>query len=300
MLIHIERLRGAGRRLSVAAVMLVAALSVVPAASAVEHHPTGLYAPFSDCPLGDSAVEECVLANTTSGEFTIGNKTVPITKTITLQGGTIENQETGALTFVGAEDGSTLSKTELPVPGGLLGVVAPEALPEGVRQLFDEIIEKGPTGVTATAELAAPANSIFVSTQNLAFGTGTALSLPLKIKLSNPFLGEDCYIGSDANPVTIEFTTGTTNPPAPNKPITGKPGDLTLEEEGAIAIIEHNSLVNNSFGAPRAEGCGGLLALAVDPAVDAEVGLPSTEGHNTAILNGQIAEAIASFVTASE
>ena len=64
----------------------------------------------------------CVVASTSSGEFTVGKKTVPINKTITLQGGTIENEATGELTFVGAENGETLSKTALYVPGGLFGV----------------------------------------------------------------------------------------------------------------------------------------------------------------------------------
>lgn len=282
--------------------MLAASLVVAAPALAVEHHPTGLFAPFADCPLSNAAVEECIVSNTTSGEFIVGKnkKAVPISKTVTLQGGTIENPETGALTFAGAEDGNTLSKTALSVPGGLLGVVAPEVLPEPVRALFNEIVEHGPTGVTATAELAGPASAIELNKLNLIFGEGTALALPLKIKLSNAFLGEECYIGSNEHPVTIDLTTGATNPPLPNKSIKGNPGKLETKEEGAIAIIKDNTLVNNSFEAPGAEGCGGALALVVDPAVDAEIGLPSPEGNNTAILSGQIEQAAAPFVVASE
>jgi len=44
----------------------------------------------------------------------------------------------------------------------------------------------------------------------------------LEVRLENPFLGNSCYIGSNAHPVVIEFTSGTTSPPAPNKPINGK------------------------------------------------------------------------------
>jgi len=43
---------------------------------------------------------------------------VPITNTFTLQGGAIENEETGAEAFVGALNGETLSKTPQNVPGG--------------------------------------------------------------------------------------------------------------------------------------------------------------------------------------
>lgn len=302
MIEHVERFFHETCRLPPVVTVMVAAISLAASspAFAVEHKPTGAYTPFADCPLGNSAVEQCIVSNTTGGEFTLGQKTVPITKTITFQGGTIENLETGALTFVGAEDGNTLSKTALPVPGGLLGVVAPEVLPEEVRKLFEEIVNSGPTGVTATAELAAPASAIALSTQNLIFGEGVALSLPLKIKLSNPFLGENCYIGSNSNPITIEFTTGTTSPPAPNEPITGIRGELNIEEEGDLVVLEDDSLVNNSFAAPQAEGCGGLLAGAVDPAVDEEVGLPAAAGHNTAILDGQVEQAYAPSVKASE
>ena len=68
-------------------VALLASLALVPSALATEHHPKGGFAPFAECPLSNPAVELCTVAKTTSGEFTIGKKTVPINKTITLQAG---------------------------------------------------------------------------------------------------------------------------------------------------------------------------------------------------------------------
>jgi hypothetical protein len=133
-----------------------AMLGLASPALAVVHHPTGDYAPFADCPLSNPSVSACLVATTSSGEFTVGKKTVPINKTITLQGGTIENPETGALTFVGAENGETLSKTALNVPGGLFGIKPPEFLNKEQKEKFEEMINKGLTGVTATTELAAP------------------------------------------------------------------------------------------------------------------------------------------------
>jgi hypothetical protein len=275
-----------------------AALGAASPALAVEHHPKPPFAQFADCPLANTSVENCIFALTKSGEFTVGTKTVPIVNTITLQGG---NSGSGTETkFVAAENGETLSKTAQPVPGGLLGVVAPSILPGFLQAIFNEFINKGPTGVTATAELAGPASSIGLNTEALVGGEGIALSLPLKIKLSNPFLGESCYIGSNAHPVVIEFTTGTTSPPAPNKPISGKIGEFEEEAEFSLIRLKNNSLVNNSFAAPGAEGCGGILSFLIDPAVDAEVGVPAAAGHNTAILNGTVETASAASVKASE
>lgn len=289
----------ASRYMLVALAVLLASLAGAASAFATEHHPKGAYEKFKDCPLSNSGVELCLFAQTESGEVVIGSKAVPIVNTITLQGG-LHETPAETLEFVAAEDGNTLSKSAQPVPGGLLGIVAPSFLPKFLQELFNESINKGITGVTATTELAEPAGSIGVNLNHLIEAKGVALSLPVKIKLDNPFLGSKCYVGSNAHPIVIELTTGTTSPPAPNKPITGKVGEVKFEEEDTIVKIAHNSLVNNSFAAPVAEGCGGLFSFLIDPAVDAELGLPSAAGHNAAILNGTLNEAVAESVTASE
>jgi hypothetical protein len=265
---------------------LVAALMVPATASAA---PTGEFARFAKCPYTNPVIFACVYAETTAGTFTLGNKTVPIVNPVILQGGVetvIPETLFGPLKFYGATDGNTLSKTPQPVPGGLLGVTAPGWWPKFLRDLFNETINNGFTGVTATVELAAPASSIELSLANTALGKGTALGLPVKVKLSNPFLGNSCYIGSNSNPIQLKLTTGTTSPPPPNTPIIGNPG--TLEEPvPGLAVIRNNRLVDNSFSAPGANGCGGLLlSWAVDPFVDSIVGTPSAAGRNTAILEG--------------
>jgi hypothetical protein len=295
----------AGTRRWVLAVSLgvlapLASLGMAPSALATEHNPTGEFAPFKYCPLSDAAVEDCVLAETTGGKFTIGKRTVPIVKTVTLQGGFKENPETGVLEFVGAEGAETLSKTPQPVPGGLFNIVAPESLPTWLQEIFNDFINEGITGVTATNELAAPASEIGLSTENLLTEKGTALSLPLKIKLSNVFLGESCYVGSEAAPVVIDFTTGETSPPAPNKPIHGAAGTFSHNPDFTLITLSGGKLVNNSFAAPEAQGCGGILSFLIDPAVNKELGLPSPAGTNTAILEGKLSTANAGAVKASE
>lgn len=282
----------------VGAIAPLAALGLASPALATEHHPKGEFAPFKDCPLSTVTLADCVLAETKGGFFTIGKREVPITKTITLQGGFIEGAS--ELEFVGAEDGNTLSKTPQPVPGGLLNVVAPEFLPKFVQEIFNNFINEGITGVTATTELAAPASHIKLSTENLLAEKGTALSLPLKIKLSNLFLGESCYVGSNSAPIVINFTTGTTAPPLPNKPIKGAAGTFEANEEFTLITLNGGKLVNNSFAAPGAEGCGGFLSFLIDPAVNAELGIPAAAGHNTAVLEGKLSTANAAAVRASE
>jgi len=272
--------------------------AVASPALATEHHPTGEFAIFSDCPLSTSGLTNCLVAETPSGEFTIGKRTVPITRAITLQGGFKGNG--GSLEFVGAEDGNTLSKTTQPVPGGLLGVVAPEYLPKFLQEIVNSLVSEGLDEVTALTELAAPASSIGLSTENLLFEKGTAISLPIKIKLNNSFLGSSCYIGSNASPIVINFTTGTTAPPGPNKPIKGTSGTFGHNEEFTLVTLTGSRLVNNSFAAPKAEGCGGLLAFLINPAVNIELGLPAAGGSNTAILEGNLSDAAVEPVLESE
>jgi len=282
-----------------ALVVSLAALVGAAPALAAEHHPKGAFERFKDCPLSNPATELCLFATTESGSIKIGSKTVPIVSPIVLQGGLHEASEEN-LEFIAAEDGNTLSKSAQPVPGGLLGIMAPEFLPGFLKTLFNEFINKGVTGVTATTELAAPASTIKFNLNHLVEGTGIAFTLPIKVKLDNPFLGSSCFIGSNAHPINIELTTGTTSPPPPNTPITGKVGEVKFEEEFTIVKIAKNSLVNNSFAAPGAEGCGGIFSFLIDPAVNAQLNTPSAAGHNTAILNGTLYQAVAEAVKAHE
>jgi hypothetical protein len=296
----INKTRPGMRPLLVAVIASLATLWAVAPAMALK--PTGEYVNFSDCPLKNTSILACVFAQTTSGEFKIGTSEVPLTKPTVLQGGLIVNNETGADTFVNPEDGNTLSKTPQTVPGGLLKIVAPTGWPEILQVIFNEFINKGITGVTATTELV---GGVSISLQNQLGAEGTALTLPVRVHLENAFLGNSCYIGSKANPVTVQFTTGTTSPPPPNSPIKGNVGELEFKAEGNIIVLKKNSLVNNSFSAPVAEGCGsqilfGLFTGIIDSAVDSQLGLPSAAGHNTAILNGNQEIGAAPAVLASE
>jgi hypothetical protein len=291
----LNRLTGLRRcALAVGAALTMALVGAVPALAS---GPTGDFAVFAQCPTNNPAVQLCIYAVSSGGEFKVGTTTVPINKPITLQGGSIINEETGAETFVAAKNGETLSKTALTVPGGLLGIMAPSGWPVWLQNIFNEFINNGITGVTATTELVANPG---ISRSNLLSAEGTALELPVRVKLSNPFLGNNCYIGSAAHPIVQHLTTGTTSPPPPNTPITGAIGELELKDEFQLVIIKNNSLVDNAYAAPAASGCGGIFSFLVDPAVNAKLGLPSAAGHNTTRLNGTLQNATAAAVKNSE
>jgi hypothetical protein len=275
-----------------AAASLVALLGALTVASPASATPKGEYAVFADCPVTTAAI--CIHAATESGEFIVGKKTVPITSTITLQGGLNEAATPTGFEFVAAKDGNTLSKTPQKVPGGLSGLVnctsikGSGLIEKAERASCEAIFENGLTGVTATTELAAPASQIQISLGALLGGVGTALQLPVKVHLENPLLGSACYVGSNSAPIVLPLTTGTTSPPAPNKPIKGNPGELTFNGEGTILTVNKNSLVNNSYAAPATNGCGGIFEFLIGPIINSSLGVPATAGHNTAILNGTL------------
>jgi hypothetical protein len=299
------------RRGLIAALAAIAALTCFVFASSAAAEPKGVFSVFSDCPTETPGTALCIYGQTTSGEFTLGKTKVPINKTITIQGGAIPtgNPENGKEYFViPAKDGNSLSKTALNVPGGLLGINCYEIkgegwLENGVRTLCKEIFENSVTGVTATTELVAtPTNPAILDLVALSQEEGTALTLPVRVHLKNPLLGNTCYIGSTTHPIQLHLTTGATAPPPPNKSIHGARGEAeTLErnEQYMLRLFE-NSLVDNSFAAPVAEGCGEAFAFLIDPLIDAKIGLPSAAGHNSAILSGELKSAPVEAVLANE
>jgi hypothetical protein len=258
-----KRPRGVKRRIVPALALVALAAALTPGVASAATIKEEL-APFAHCPLETPGVAGCLVDETTGGEFVIGNSTVPITKPVLLQGGTVP-PSLALAPPVGAE---MLSKTPLPVPGGLLGI-----------ELLGDL-----TGVTATAELTSPPE----------FGEKTVL--PIKVKLDNPLLGASCYIGSDSEPIVMHLGSATTNPPPPNEPITGSSGEPDIKYQGRLVKTFNASAVDNAFPVGGANGCAGVLAPIVDPSVNFKEGLPAAAGHNTAILNGTLELATAELV----
>jgi hypothetical protein len=275
--------------------VIVGALLLAPSALASSHHPKGEFSQFGECPLNRATITDCVFSVSSGGSFTVGKKTVPLVNPVTLQGGFEGSGE--EIEFYGAENGETLSKTPQPVPGGLLGIVAPKWWPKFIQEWFNNLINEGFTGVTATVEIAGATKgltNIKLSTENLLLESGTALGLPTKIKLSNAILGSNCYIGSNSSPVQINFTTGTSGS------LKGSAGTLTFNKEFTLITISGGKLVNGTFAAPATNGCGGIFSFLVGPLVDEILGVPSASGKNTATLEGVLKDGNAEAVRASE
>jgi hypothetical protein len=275
---------------------MVAALCLVlaPTALASSHHPKGEFSQFGECPLNRITITDCIFSVSSGGAFKVGTKTVPLVNPVTLQGG---GEGSGEETqFYGAENGDTLSKTAQPVPGGLLGITAPTWWPKFIQDWFNNGINEGLTGVTATVELTGPSKgltNIKLNTEHLILEEGTALGLPVKVRLSNGLLGSNCLIGSESKPVQINFTTGTSGS------LKGAAGEFSFNEEFTLITVSGGRLVNGTFSAPGASGCGGIFSFLVDPLVNSILGLPAASG-NTATLEGVLKDGNAAAVKASE
>jgi len=270
--------------------LLIASLAVLGIAGTAQAKLTGNYTKFAQCPFENLEVEKCIASTTTSGEVVLGSKKVPIVNPVLLQGGYGPFGEDGFSKFYGAKNGITLAKVAQPVPGGLAGLVNCKEISSFIlRTSCEWTFENGLTGLNSTLELAKGASAIRVNENNLSGEVGVALEMPVKVHLENPFLGSECYVGSSGSPLNWKLTTGTTSPPAPNKPISGTLGELEFLEGGRILYAPGAKLVDNAWSAPGASGCGGFLVeLILDPIINAAAGVPAAAGKNTAILNNAV------------
>jgi len=238
-----------------------AAALLLIAPSALAATPAPGYGQFAGCPSPEenSTIEACVNSEVTGGNFKMGNKNVPITNPFTLSGGGTPTGE-----FVYNSKGG-LSPAKQKVPGGIIGLT-------GLTWLVEFFGSEGLT-LYAQTELAGKPNPLF-----------DPAVLPIKVHLIHPVLGSKCYVGSNTNPIVLNLTTGTTSPPPPNQPITGK--EPTPFFDGATGIFHLNDgvYVDNSFAAPGANGCTltlfGFLPISINGLVNTQSGLPSPAGTN--------------------
>jgi hypothetical protein len=287
---------GSRRSRLLAVATTAAACAAIGASAASAAGPTGIYSDFGACPLATHPeLASCLYSTSTGGSFKLGNATVPINKTIVLQGGVNQDPVTGATSFVDATGGNSLPPVALDVPGGLSGLISSSQLSGAALFLYQHTIATA-NDISATAEQVGPIGFDF---DNYFNGSGVAIKLPIRVHLQNPFLGSSCYVGSAAHPITLNLTSGTTSPPAPNTPISGSPGTFYFQDNGNLVIAQGNKLVDNAFSVPGASGCGGIFSLLIDPLVNLKEGFPSAAGKNSATLTGSTKLAVADAVRAS-
>lgn len=247
-----------------AAFMLVAVFA--SAAQAVKPKPP--YEQFAGCPNKTESPTTvfCIRSDVTGGHLNVGKKEVPVEKPLVLVGGVNEEFEN----FTANSEGG-LSKTPQKIPGGVIGLT-------GLTELLEFFGSEALT-LYGTTELAGtPSNFTFAS-----------VTLPIKVHLTNPagILGNNCYDGSNSNPIVLHFTTGTTEPPAPNKPITGKEPEISIDAN-SIFHLNNGIYVDNSFAAPGVSGCKLFGLIPIDGLVDETSGLPAAAGTNEAVNNFSI------------
>jgi hypothetical protein len=226
-------------------------------------------APFQYCPLNNPNISYCLSAvGLAGGTFKMGSVTVSLPAGTNLQGGLVPDPTGDPLgPFIPANPPEkTLVSPALGVPGGLLGVAQIQDLIPGV------------TNITAEVKLVGPIQFNFY---NLLYHSGPAIVLPVEVHLVHPLLGPNCTIGTPASPILLNLTDGTTSPPPPALPMRGSSGHTQFPKPGEVYSKGMN-LVDNTWAAPGATGCGPLgLANAL---VNVKSGLPSPAGNNVASL----------------
>lgn len=251
----------AGLLTALAAAALALAL-LAPAASAKEPAPG--YTQFAGCPSPEekAGLSSCIRSEVTGGFLQMGKKNVPIEKPLTISGGVNEFLEGFTYNSKGG-----LSKVKQKVPGGVIGLT-------GLTWLLEFLGSEALTLYAVTELAGTPTNFNFSS-----------VTLPIKVHLENSVLGNSCYIGSNSNPIVLNLITGTTNPPPPNKPITGKEAEFSFQENPTIAHFDNGIFVDNSFAVPGASGCVlklfGFIPISLNGLVNEQAGLPSPAGNNS-------------------
>jgi hypothetical protein len=254
----------------------IVAAAGTPAVAAGKKFPPGM-SNFTHCPVHVKGVATCLFSSTTNTTFEIGSTTVTSTEPTTISLG-LKYLKDGTPVVVLPTDGSqALQAPAIPLPGGLTGIPGADS---------------GPLAVTATPQLV----GLPTADLNALLGAnGTGLSMPIDVLVGNStgVLGSDCTIASPATPIILNLTTGTTDPPGPNTPITGNKGTLVGTPQGTLTdtgLI----LVDNAFAVPGANDCGSGGSL--DEILDLDKSLPSAAGSNTAILDGTTYTAPAKLV----
>ena len=246
------------RLLLIAALSLIALGLAAPLTQAATPAPG--YSQFTGCPTTAEVpvVYACEHAAVTGGHFQMGSKDVPIKNKMDLVGG-VDNTLSGPIYK------ASLTKVKQLVPGGVIGLTGLDWL---VNFLSIESLQ-----LFAVTELA---------------GTPSAaeeiISLPVKVHLINPALGNNCYVGSTSNPIKLNVTFNTTSPPPPNTPISGVVPEFAFNETTEIVSLNNGVYVDNSFAAPGASGCVltlfGFIPISINGLVNTQSGLPAPAGTN--------------------
>ncbi|MEU2507205.1 hypothetical protein ABZ621_21200 [Streptomyces sp. NPDC007863] len=271
---------------TVSALTALGAFASMGTATAAAPVLNGGWAPSTRCPVDATAMvstdgldtsPQCVVSYSLSGSIKLGNTTVPTGKT-NLQIGVVQNAD--GTNSVVAPAGGALIADSATVPGGLMGLMCPSDIPfvtDICRKLTDANLNK----ITATMESVGTPSEFDQIAGVLT--DQPIVTIPVRIRLQNPFLGDNCYIGSKSNPILLRPKNLT----APGFGVTRFDGDGTANEEGEMSRLDllGATQYDDGFAVPGAAGCGlGWFGI-IDAAVNLKTGLPAGAGKNKLLLN---------------
>ncbi len=271
---------------TVSALTALGAFASMGTATAASPVPNGGWAPSTRCPVDATAMvsadgldtsPQCVVSYSLSGSIKLGNTTVPTGKT-NLQIGVVQNAD--GTNSVVAPAGGALIADPATVPGGLMGLMCPSDVPfitDICRKLTDADLNR----ITATMESVGTPSEFDQIAGVLT--DQPIVTIPVRIRLQNPFLGDHCYIGSKTNPILLRPKNLT----APGFGVTRFDGNGTANEEGEMSRLDllGATQYDDSFAVPGASGCGlGWFGI-IDAAVNLKTGLPAGAGKNKLTLN---------------
>jgi hypothetical protein len=257
------------RLLTIAAGLIVAFAILCPGVQAKRPNPG--YQQFAGCPSPAERSESvtCLHAAIVGGHLKLGNKETPIENPIGLTGGVQSFSMPSPLLF--NSEGGGMSKAKQKLAGSIASLTGALSLTKSLG--------KEAQVVYATTELAGTPIFTFPD----------VMKIPIKVHLENSALGSKCYIGSDASPIVLNLMTGTTNPPVPIQPISGKTFIPAFEPVREILILNGGIFADNTFGTPGASGCvlklPGLIPLAANGVINTALGVPAAAGRSEAVLN---------------
>jgi hypothetical protein len=282
------------RMVGVVALVVLVVSAVGAGSASAEKGPkysTSTWGQFKYCPYENPEVQFCYAGITSGGSkggfFEYGKVKVKLDKPIALQGGYDEvetEEEKEELQVFPAAGIQSLEAPELKVTGGI-GLITPRIQennewPAALSESWKEAKKNHETAVNVKIELAG--NELFdvpggLNTTNLIFEKGTVFRLPLKVKLTSPWLEKlgsgPCYIGTDENPVHVNLTSGDA----------GSAGTQEHDEGFHQIILRNSRLVDVHWTIEKEslpKGCGGSYEPYIDGALDSllEQGGPNKTG----------------------
>lgn len=284
------------------------AVAAVAASSAMAFPPKNVWSwkYFENCPVNGVAEVEpgvfqtddlCFFASTepNEGSYRVGSITVPLVKPVRLQFGSAVNEETGAETFVPASNGAqSLIPGREPVPGEPISHISSAEQEElgwstGLKESYRQA-QKHRASLAKAYEKIEYAGPLSIDRSNLLSEEGTAVRAPVMVRAENRWLsnlGDSCTIGSEAEPIVQELTTGTSVSPLTGEELHGAVGELHFNEAFTEVIIDHSNLVDNKYAVPGAV-CTGPFSTEVAATIDKEFGVPAVAGASETELKGTL------------